>query len=104
MKQIRDWAPTALLIIVLPMLGWYLTFDRNNLKEADASCLAQTKAVCTRVDKLETHYKVTITDMKEDMRDVRDDIKDIKSILVRALGRNVRDSKETYGIDNRRRQ
>lgn len=98
MEQIRSWAPTVLLVILLPFMGWYLSFDRNNLKEADASCNKNVTELCSRVDRLETHYKVTITDMKEDIRDMRDDIKDIKKLLVRTVKQKQEHDISTYGI------
>ena len=105
----NNLASIVVLVVLLPCLGFYFVADRQMLKEADSDCAKITARICSRLDKLETSYQITVTGLKDDMKsvsqdigDVRQDIGDIKELLFKAMGEREnerRDSSKTYGID-----
>ena len=90
----QNWAQYLILIIIIPALGWFLVFDRQNLKEADAKCLETSTQLCSRVDKLETTLPFmgkALDKNTEAIEKVADNVQEIKVLLIQTI------SKSRYG-------
>lgn len=76
MKTTWQKVLAAAVLVLFTLTCWWLQFDRQSLKEADAACQIETKKNCSRLDKLETDYRITISNIAEDVKEIKSLIKE----------------------------
>lgn len=87
---IPKWATYTAVAVLFGISVFYIRESVGTIKE-NQQCIIK---LASRVDKLETDYRITIDSMKEDLNSMSRDVGEIKKILMRKIKDDNRDDNQ----------